>query len=83
MLERLEYKDFLQATVLGIAICLALLAIKFEIFGWIGVAASLVLMVALFCAGQSRLRRALILPAILLGGLGYSAASATVAGAIL
>ncbi|MFY0636940.1 hypothetical protein [Maricaulis maris] len=83
MVERLKVRDFVQAGLLCLALCFALLAIRFEVFGWIGSGATILIMVGLLCAGQARLRWRLILPAILLGSLGYSAASATMVAAFL
>ncbi|WP_417486524.1 hypothetical protein [Maricaulis sp.] len=83
MSERLSFSDFARAGCLCTAVALALLAIKYSIFGWMGAAAALLLMVALFCAGQRRVRWRLIVPALALGAVGYSAASATVSTSLL
>lgn len=83
MTERLSVRDFIQAALLCVALCLALLAIKFEAFGGVGAGACILLLPALFCTGQSRPRWQLILPALALGGLGYSAASTTVIATFL
>lgn len=81
--ERLDFSDFVRAGILCIAVALALLAIKFSVFGWMGAAAALLVMVGLFCTGQRRVRWRLIVPALALGAVGYSAASATVATSLL
>jgi len=83
MVEGLKVRDFVQAGLLCVALCLALLAIRFEVFGWIGAGACILIMVGLFCAGQARLRWRLIIPAIALSFIGYSAASATVVASLL
>jgi len=81
--ERLSISDFQRAGFLCVAVALALLAIKFSVFGWFGAAAAILVMVALFCAGQRRLRWRLIIPALALGAAGYSATSAAVAASWL
>lgn len=75
MLERLSIRDFVQAFLLCISVCFALLAIKFELFGWGGASACIILMVVIFSTRQNRIRWRLMIPAIALGGLGYSAAA--------
>ena len=83
MPDRLRIHDFLRAAMLCVAICLTLLAIKFSIFGWVGAAASIFLVATLFCLSRRRLRWRLLVPAIILAGIGYTATSATVASVIL
>lgn len=81
--ERLSFSDFVRAAALCTVVALALLAIKFSVFGWMGAVAAILLMVTLFSAGQQRVRWRLIVPALALGAAGYSAASATVATSLL
>jgi len=81
--ERLSIKDFVQALLLCVSVCLALLAIKFELFGWVGASACIVLTMIVFSTRQRRIDWRLVIPAIALGGLGYSAASATTVAALL
>ncbi|BDX00078.1 hypothetical protein [Maricaulis maris] len=83
MSSNLGLRDVLHAALVCATICLALLAIKFAMFGWLGAGAAILFMVALCSSRRRRLRWRLILPATILGAVGYSVASATVAGVIL
>ena len=83
MLSNLSLRDFLHAALVCVTICLALLAIKFAMLGWLGAGAAILFLVALCTSRRRRLRWRLILPATILGAVGYSVASATVAGAVL
>ena len=83
MAERSIRGDYLRAAIVCLAVCLALLAIKFEVFGWLGAAATILAILATICTSQTRIRKRLLIPAIILGGVAYSAASATVAAALL